>query len=213
MILTLQRLFGNKLPSELIEEIARVGTFREVPAEVELIDIGETIKGVPLLLSGVIKISREDALGDELLLYYLEEGESCSMTFSADFTQRKSKIRAVTELPCSLIMIPLPYTLQWTDQFPAWRNFIFQSYQKRIEELMDTLDSIAFDQLEKRLWDYLQEKARVTQQTHLALTHSSVAQDLHSSRVVISRLLKRLEKNQKIKLQRQGIALLPGDVT
>ena len=208
MIHALQTHFGPLFDDDFLEEIARVGTFREVPAGFELIDIGETIKGVPLLLSGVVKITREDANGDELLLYYLEQGDSCSMTFSADFAHRKSKIRATAELPSSLIMVPLAKTQRWMNDYPSWRNFVFYRYQKRMEELLETLDSIAFDQLEKRLWDYLQQKARVTQTKLLPMTHFSVAQDLHSSRVVISRLLKRLEKEQKIILHRQGIELV-----
>lgn len=209
MIAELTQHFGYAFEPSLIEEIARVGTLRSIPAGTEMIDIGQTIKGVPLMLSGAIKISREDANGDELLLYYLEEGDSCSLTFSVDFNERKSKIRAVAELPSTLVMLPLANTKQWAEDFPSWRNFIIKSYQNRLDELLDTLDSIAFDQLEKRLWDYLLEKKRITEQNNLPITHHSIALDLHSSRVVVSRLLKRMENEQKIKLHRQAIEILP----
>jgi CRP/FNR family transcriptional regulator len=161
-----------------------------------------------LMLHGAVKISREDSEGNELLLYYLEEGESCTMTFAWELGQQKSKIRAVTEMPSELIMVPLSVMENWSERYPSWRQFLFKSYQKRMDELLETLDSLAFDQLEKRLWNYLIEKKRVTKQTTLSITHQTIAQDLHSSRVVISRLLKRLENNQKISLHRNAIELI-----
>lgn len=208
MIVTLKNLFGKIFEEALLEEITRVGTLREVPADFELMDIGEPIKGVPLMLSGAIKISREDINGDELLLYYLEEGDSCTMTMAWEMGQQKSQIRAVTELPSQLIMVPLSAVEDWPSRFPSWRKFIFQSYHKRMEELLATVDSIAFDQLEKRLWAYLVEKKRVTKMNILSITHQTIAQEIHSSRVVISRLLKRLEVDQKIRLHRNAIELI-----
>ena len=208
MIVTLQNLFGKIFEKALLEEITRVGTLREVPADFELMDIGEPIKGVPLMLSGAIKISREDINGDELLLYYLEEGDYCTITMAWEMGQQKSQIRAVTELPSQLIMVPLSAVEDWSSRFPSWRKFIFQSYHKRMEELLATVDSIAFDQLEKRLWEYLVEKKRVIKVNTLSITHQTIAQEMHSSRVVISRLLKRLEVDQKIRLHRNAIELI-----
>jgi len=105
-------------------------------------------------------------------------------------------------------MVPLSALEQWASQYPSWRNFVVQSYHKRMEELLETVDSIAFNQLEKRLWDYLLEKKRVTKQQTLAITHQTIAQEINSSRVVISRLLKRLEMDQKILLERNAIQVL-----
>jgi CRP/FNR family transcriptional regulator len=208
VIVTLQNLFGKIFEKALLEEITRVGTLREVPADFELMDIGEPIKGVPLMLSGAIKISREDINGDELLLYYLEEGDYCTITMAWEMGQQKSQIRAVTELPSKLIMVPLSAVEDWSSRFPSWRKFIFQSYHKRMEELLATVDSIAFDQLEKRLWAYLVEKKRVIKVNTLSITHQTIAKEMHSSRVVISRLLKRLEVDQKIRLHRNAIELI-----
>ena len=207
MIIALKSLFGEIFEEALLEEITRVGTLRDVPADFELMDIGEPIKGVPLMLSGAIKISREDVNGDELLLYYLEEGDSCTMTMAWEMGQQKSQIRAVTELPSQLIVVPLTAVEDWSTRFPSWRKFIFQSYHKRMEELLATVDSIAFDQLEKRLWEYLLEKKRVVKANTLSITHQTIAQEMHSSRVVISRLLKRLEVENKIRLHRNAVEL------
>jgi len=124
VVVELKTLFGEIFEEELLEEITRVGTLRAVPADFELMDIGEPIKGVPLMLSGAIKISREDINGDELLLYYLEEGDSCTMTMAWEMGQQKSQIRAVTELPSQLIMIPLNAIEDWSSRFPSWRPLL-----------------------------------------------------------------------------------------
>ena len=208
MILELKQLFGAIFEDELIHEIAKVGTLREVPEDYMLIDIGEQIKGIPLMISGAIKIYRENANGDELLLYYLEEGDSCTLTYTLEMNASKSKIRAISELPSKLIMIPLKQMKVWEQQYPSWRNFLFRSYQIRMDELIETLDSLAFDGLEKRLMNYLTEKKRVNGKNELQITHQNIALELHSSRVVISRLLKKLELSGKIQLRRNEILMV-----
>jgi CRP/FNR family transcriptional regulator len=184
-----------------------VGTLKEIPENFMMIDIGERIKGVPLMISGAIKISRENEKGEELLLYYIEEGDSCTLTFASEMGTTKSKIRAVSELPSKLIMIPINQMENWEGKYPSWRKFLFRSYQIRMDEMVETLDSIAFDGLEKRLLDYITEKKRVNGKNELQITHQNIAQELHSSRVVISRLLKKLEQTGKIELKRNKIVI------
>jgi CRP/FNR family transcriptional regulator len=213
MMHSLKKQFGTVFEEALLNEIAQGGTFRDVPAETELMDIGELIKGVPLVVSGAVKISREDINGDELLLYYLEAGDSCSLTFAWEIGQLKSRIRAVTETPTKLIMIPHSRMELWSERYPTWRKFLLKSYQERMDELLDTLDSVAFDLLESRLWSYLVEKNRITQQNPISITHQNIAHDLYSSRVVISRLLKRLERAGKLELHRHAIELTSPSVT
>lgn len=208
MILELKKLFGNVFEEDLIQEIAKVGTLKEIPEDFMMIDIGEKIKGVPLMVSGAIKISRENENGEELLLYYLEEGDSCTLTFAWEMGETKSKIRAVSELPSKLIMVPIHRIQDWEAKYPSWRCFLFRSYQIRMDELIDTLDSLAFDGLQKRLMDYMAEKKRVNGKNELLITHQNIAQELHSSRVVISRLLKKLEQSGKIQLKRNKIVVI-----
>ena len=207
MILELKRLFGNIFEEALIQEITRVGTLKEIPENFMMIDIGERIKGVPLMISGAIKISRENEKGEELLLYYIEEGNSCTLTFASEMGTTKSKIRAISELPSKLIMIPINQMKNWEGKYPSWRKFLFRSYQIRMDEMVETLDSIAFDGLEKRLLDYITEKKRVNGKNELQITHQNIAQELHSSRVVISRLLKKLEQTGKIEIKRNKIVI------
>ncbi len=208
MIQEVKESYGHIFEDALIDEIAKVGTFKEVPEGYTLMDIGNTIRGMPLLISGAIKVLREDTNGDELLLYYLEKGDTCSMTMTCCMGDAKSEIRAIAETDAKLIMIPIRKMEEWMSAYKSWRNFVFESYHGRLMEMLQTLDSIAFDRMDMRLIDYLKEKARITNEDIIRNTHQEIAYDLHSSRVVISRLLKKLERMGKIELHRSHIKLL-----
>ena len=208
MIEELKKSYNHLFEDALINEIVQVGTFKEVPAGFKMMEIGSYVKAIPLLVSGVIKILREDTNGDELLLYYLEKGDTCSMTMTCCMGQTKSEIRAVVETDAKLIMIPVQKMEQWTANFTSWRNFVFESYHNRLNEMLHTIDSIAFDNMDQRLLNYLKEKARITRSKIIENTHQEIAYDLHSSRVVISRLLKKLENIGKIKLHRNYIQII-----
>jgi CRP/FNR family transcriptional regulator len=208
MIQELKASYGNLFEEPLVNEIAQVGTFKEVPAGHKLMEIGEYIKGMPLLISGVIKVLREDPDGDELLLYYLEQGETCSMTMSCCMGQARSEIRAIAETDAKLIMIPIRKMEEWTAKYRSWRNFVFESYNNRFNEMLHTIDNIAFLNMDERLISYLKEKARVNQDSIIRNTHQEIAYDLHSSRVVVSRLLKKLEKMGKIEIHRNYLKIL-----
>lgn len=208
MIQELKASYGNLFEEDLITEIAQVGTYKEVPAGHKLMEIGEYIKGMPLLISGVIKVMREDPDGDELLLYYLEQGDTCSMTMSCCIGQAKSEIRAIAETDAKLIMVPVRKMEEWTAKYRSWRNFVFESYNNRLNEMLQTIDTIAFLKMDERLVNYLREKARVNQDSIIRNTHQEIAYDLHSSRVVISRLLKKLEQMGKLEIHRNYLKIL-----
>lgn len=208
MIQELKNSYGQLFEDALINEILQVGTYKEVPAGFTLMEIGSYIKGMPLLVSGVVKIFREDNNGDELLLYYLEKGETCSMTMTCCMGQTKSEIRAIAETDAKLIMIPIQKMEIWTAQYKSWRNFVFESYHNRLNEMLHTLDSIAFNNMDERLLNYLKEKARVNKDNTIRNTHQEIAYELHSSRVVISRLLKKLENIGSIELHRNYIEII-----
>ena len=208
MIEELKKSYNDLFEDALINEIVQVGTFKEVPAGFKMMEIGAYIKAIPLLVSGVIKILREDTNGDELLLYYLEKGDTCSMTMTCCMGQTKSEIRAVVETDAKLIMVPVQKMEQWTATYTSWRNFVFESYHNRLNEMLYAIDSIAFNNMDQRLLNYLKEKARITQNKVIENTHQEIAYDLHSSRVVISRLLKKLENIGKIKLHRNYIQII-----
>ena len=208
MIKDLNHIYGGIFESALIQEINQVGTYREIEACTEIIRTGEYIKSIPLLLSGAIKVIREYDDGEELLLYYVEEGNTCSMSMSCCVEQRKSQIKAVAELDTLIIMIPIKKMEEWLGRYQSWRTFVFSNYQNRIEEVLQSLERVAFERLDERLEDYLKEKARINSEHSVFQTHKEIAEELHSSRVVISRLLKKLEQMGSIKLHRNHIELI-----
>ena len=208
MVQELKNSYGHLFEDALINDIIQVGTYKEVSAGDKMIEIGAYIKGMPLLVSGAIKILREDKNGDELLLYYLEKGDTCSMTMSCCMGQTKSEIRAIAETDTKLIMVPIQKMELWTSKYKSWRNFVFESYHNRLNEMLHTMDSIAFDNMDERLLNYLKEKVRINNDKTIRNTHQEIAYELHSSRVVISRLLKKLENMGRIKLHRNYIEIL-----
>ncbi len=208
MLHALQQSYGGLFEKALIEEINQVGTLREIPEGFMLIDFGQYIRSMPLLVSGAVKVFREDPEGNELLLYFLESGDTCAMTLNCCLGQTQSEIRAVAEMETKLIMIPIQKMEEWTGKYRTWRNFVFESYHNRLMELLESIDSIAFLRMDERLLKYLKEKVAINQSNILHTTHKEIAYDLHTSRVVISRLLKTLENNGAIKLHRNNIEVL-----
>lgn len=208
MIKELKEHYGHIFDAELLNEIDACAVLKEVPEGGKLMEIGDYIKSMPLLISGVVKILREDDNGDELLLYFLENGDTCAMTLNCCMTQTQSEIRAIAETDTKLVMIPIQKMEEWMAKYQRWRNFVLESYNNRLNELLETLDSIAFLNLDQRLLKYLKDKARVTNSTTINNTHQEIAYELHTSRVVVSRLLKKLENMHKIKLNRNHIQIL-----
>ena len=200
--------YGSLIEPALLEEINAVGMLKTIPEGEDVIRPGEYMKSMPLLLSGSIKIMRPDANGDELLLYHLEKGDTCAMTLSCCLGDKKSEIHAVTEMPTQLLMIPISKMEEWSSTYKTWRNFVFASYHARIMELLESVDNIAFNNMDERLENYLKDKIKILNSKHIYITHKEIALDLHTSRVVISRLLKKMENNHRIKLHRSFIEVL-----
>jgi CRP/FNR family transcriptional regulator len=199
--------YGDLFEEALLQEINYVGVYKEVSQGSTLIQVGQYINLMPLLISGAIKIFREDKEGDELLLYFLERGDTCTMTLSCCLGQKKSEIKAVAETDAKLIMIPIQKMEEWTSKYKSWRNFVFDSYHNRFMEILDTIDTIAFFNMDKRLLKYLKDKATVTKDKTIHTTHQEIAHELHTSRVVISRLLKTLESDNILELRRNRIRI------
>jgi CRP/FNR family transcriptional regulator len=204
----LTQAYGYIFEEALIDEIVKVATYKEFKADDYLIEIGDYIKTMPLLLEGAIKILREDENGDELLLYFLERGDTCAMTLTCCMGQSKSRIRAIAETKGAMVMIPVEKMEEWLTKFKTWRNFVFDSYNIRLMEMLEAIDTLAFMNLDERLYKYLTDKAKVIGDTEINTTHQVIAYEMHTSRVVISRLLKALELEGKIKLHRNKIEIL-----
>ncbi len=204
----IQERFPQISEPALQEAIASVGKLQSVTQGSILMDYGSYIQYVPLVIGGSIKVVREGEDGNELLLYYLGEGDTCSMSFSCCMTQKRSIIRTVAEEDTTFVAIPIEYVDAWMRDFTSWKNFVMTSYDNRIYELVQTIDSIAFKKMDDRLLEYLQRKAELKGTNKLSTTHQDIAYDLNASREGISRLLKQLEKNGQVKLGRNRIELV-----
>ena len=204
----LKQTYGFIFEEALIEEIAEVSLLRDFSEGDILIDFGDYIKKMPLLIEGAIKILREDFDEGVLLLYFIEKGDSCAMTMACCMGETKSEIRAVAETKGIVIMIPVHKMEEWLGKYKSWRNYVFNSYNNRLKEMLSAIDNLAFMKMDERLLNYLFDKSKINHSKEIHATHQEIAYDLHTSRVVISRLLKALENDNKIKLHRASIELL-----
>lgn len=204
----LKQKFAHIFDADLISEISEKGIFKTFKQNDIIIDVNQALKFIPLLLSGDIKILREDDAGNELLIYFLEAGETCAMSLTCCLGTTKSKIRAVAEKDSSLILIPVENMQKWFHHNASWREFILQSYQIRFDEMLETIDNLAFMKMDERLYQYLKNKVMLHGSKTINIKHQEIAEDLHTSRVVVSRLLKQLETEDKIKLGRNKIEIL-----
>ena len=204
----LEASYGYLFEDELLDEIQKAGIMKVVKQGDLMMDIGQSITAMPLLFNGAIKIMTEDEAGDELLLYFIEVGDTCAMTFSCCMGAGTSEIRAIAETDSEMLMIPIEKMDNWMARYRSWRSFILDSYHERLSELLETIDTLAFMKLDDRLMKYLRDKAMVTHDDLIHTTHQDIAQDLHTSRVVVSRLLKGMEKDGKISMNRNQIKVL-----
>lgn len=200
--------FQYVFDSEIIDGITNLASLNTFKKQDIIIDIGQELNFIPLLIQGNVKVLREDSNGHDLLLYVLETGDTCAMSLTCCMTKSRSKIRAVADEDVTVIMIPIATMRLWFNTNESWRNFILQSYQVRFDEMLETIDTLAFMKMDERLFKYLTDHVKLTASTTLEITHQEIAEDLHTSRVVISRLLKQLEKELKIELGRNRISVL-----
>lgn len=197
---------GYLFEEDLLQEIIDNGKVIHVSADEIMLDKGEELNFIPFVLNGSLKISR-DHDNDELLLYYIEPGDTCAMTLQASAKSKRSEVRVTALEDSVLLLIPKGFMEQWMEKYQSWRKYIIENYHSRMQELIETIDAIAFLRLDERLERYLVDQAKLKGSLEINHTHQQIAEDLHSSRVVISRLLKQLELNGRIKLFRNRIVL------
>lgn len=192
----LKNLFPH-FPAQLLEELERFSLRKTIPENMEILREGQFVKVIPVVVSGLIKVfTRSD--DKELLLYYIKPKESCIMSFSAGLKNQPSPVYAVTEEETDALLLPVDRLINWTLQFPEINSLFFHLFSLRYNELLDTINHILFDQLDKRLYDYLQKKAELTTNP-LKISHRQIASDLGTAREVISRVMKKLENEGKVR--------------
>jgi CRP/FNR family transcriptional regulator len=201
----LRQTFEPGLQRE-IESVSKLVYAREGDV---IIDLGKTVRTIPVLLKGTMKISRLDKDGNELLLYYVKASESCAMTFTCCMQHFPSEIKATAETDIEYWAIPITIMDEWLVKYPTWKTFVMQTIRSRFNELMNAIDQLAFQKLDERLVNYLKEKSRATGSSLMNLSHEDIAVDMASSREVISRLLKKLENDGRVLLYRNQIKIMP----
>ncbi len=194
---------------QLEQEFKDIGVKKFLPADTVLLQENSYIRSIPLVLSGSIRVMRQDEDGKEILLYYIKPGESCIMSFLAGIHDDTSKVRAVVEEKAEVIFIPVNKASEWIKTYPEWADFIFKLYHQRFEELLEVINAVAFQKLDDRIVELLRKKSEVYLSQELTITHQQLAEELGTTREVVSRLLKQMEKRQMVVLSRNKINLLP----
>lgn len=193
-----------------MKELEDKSRYHFLQAGETMMEVGQLVTHIPLVVNGIMKVSRIDDQGNELLLYYVNPKESCAMTFTCCMQQHPSEVKAVAEEDSEMLLVPIELMDQWITKYPTWKSFVMRTIRYRFHEMIMALDQIAFQSLDERLVHYLKQKAKTTGSALVNLSHEQIANDLASSRVVISRLLKRLENDKKVLLYRNQVKLLSG---
>ncbi len=191
----------------LLDEIKRFTRTKSIARETVLIQPGDEIIFVPVVQKGVLRIVRQDNDGREIFLYHLYPGQTCAMAINCCQSHRKSMVKAIAEEDTDVLQIPVNLVEEWF-RYPEWKAFVNSTYSTRFAELIDVIDLIAFSNMDKQVLHYLQERARAANTKALYITHQQIADELHTHREAISRLLRTMEQKALLKLGRNTIELL-----
>ncbi|MFN3999241.1 Crp/Fnr family transcriptional regulator [Algoriphagus sp.] len=208
---SLDKFLAHSFPQfemELKKEIRDSASLLTLPADTLMMDIGQKVEVIPLIVSGSVKVFREDEDDHELFMYYLGPGEACAITMICSAREGYSKIKAIPEEETTVIVVPITKLDLWMPKYKSWYYFVMDTYQDRFEELLKVVDGIAFHRMDERLIEYLEKNAEANQNPTVHKTHQRIAQELNSSREVITRLLKKLEQRGMVRVNRNQIELL-----
>lgn len=201
-------VFSTIFEKALLAELEANAILINVKAGQVMLNIGQSIRAVPLVLSGTFKVSRINDEGMELLLYYVKAGESCAMTFTCCMMAQASVVKGSAEEDSVLLCVPMHLMDTWMTQYPSWKRFVMTTILNRFTEVIRSIDEVAFKKMDDRLVNYLKEKSKATGSTLINLTHQQISEEMGTNRVVISRLLKQLENDKKLLIYRNQIKLL-----
>ena len=205
---TLEKVYSSLFESELLKEIAEKSMPITATAGQLLIKMGQTIKMVPMVLSGTLKVSRTNDDGQELLLYYVRQGEGCAMTFSCGMMSQVSLVKGTAEDDLTMLCIPVSTMEEWMTKYPSWKRFVMSTIVNEFIDVIKSVDDVTFKKMDDRLVNYLKEKSKIGGSSLINLTHQQIGDELGTNRVVVSRLLKKLEIDKRLLLYRNQIKLL-----
>lgn len=204
----LDNLIEFKSLPEIKEKLKDYGFIKTFAEGDIILNENAFIKAIPIVIRGNIKVMRTDDDGREILLYYIKAGESCIMSFLGGIHNDTSKVKAVAEEPSEILFIPIDKVTLLIKEYPEWLDYIFRLYHKRFEELLEVVNSVAFNKMDERLLNFIKKKCELTKAHTLYITHEQLANELGTARVVVSRLLKQMEENKLVILGRNKIHLI-----
>jgi CRP/FNR family transcriptional regulator len=205
---TLTRIAEFRSSPKLMEKLYEYSIIKSYPSGYVILDENTSIRSIPIVTRGSIKVIRTEEDGREILLYYIKAGESCIMSFLGGIHNETSKVKAEVEEDAEILFLPIEKVTLFIKEHPEWLNYIFRLYHKRFEELLDMINDIAFKKMDERLLDLLQKKQVLTKNAQIQITHEQLANELGTAREVVSRLLKQLEKEGVVQLGRNKIILM-----
>lgn len=192
---------------DLRQLLLQHGLEQSMPKGTELLREGQYVKVIPFVVEGVVKVISKYA-GKELLLYYIQPQESCIMSFTSALHQTPSQVFAMTDTDCELVLLPTTRLSEWMQAYPSLSALFFDQYSVRYQELIASVNHLLFDTMDVKVMQYLSNKIKLNGEVYVTLTHREIAQDLATSREVITRVLKKLELNGQIKIGTEGISLV-----
>ena len=204
----LEQIVEFRTSPELIAKLKQYSTEKMYREGEVILDENSSIRAIPNVTKGTLKVMRTEEDGREILLYYIKAGESCIMSFLGGMHDEKSKVKAEVEEDAEILFLPMEKVSLFIKEYPEWLDYIFRLYHKRFEELLEIINAIAFKKMDERLLNLLHKKEELSGSKILSITHEQLANELGTARVVVSRLLKQLEENGNLKLGRNKITLM-----
>lgn len=205
---SLSQVAEFKTSPELVEKLYQFSIVKQYKAGTVILNENSSIRSIPIVIRGTLKVIRTDEDEKEILLYYIKSGESCIMSFLGGMHNETSKVRAEVEEDAEILFLPMDKVSVFIREYPQWLDYIFRLYHKRFEELLDIVNAITFKKVDERLLSLLFKKQEIGGGKTLHITHEQLANELGTARVVVSRLLKQLEENGVVQLGRNKIKLM-----
>lgn len=196
-----------KSSNELVEKLYQNGISKKYQQGYIILEENASIRAIPIVMKGMMKVIRTEEDGLEILLYYIKAGESCIMSLLGGMHNEKSILKAEIEEESEILFLPVEKAVIFMKEYPEWVDYIFRLYHKRFEELLDIINAIAFKKIDERLLNLLHKKSELSHSNTVVTTHEQLANELGTARVVVSRLLKQLEDAGKLQLGRNKIIL------
>ncbi|HRP90535.1 MAG TPA: Crp/Fnr family transcriptional regulator [Edaphocola sp.] len=194
--------------TDLVQKLEQNGILKQYESGKVLLNEKAPIRSIPIVISGLLKVTKTEEDGREILLYFIKPGESCIMSFLGGIHNETSKVSAIAEEDSEILFLPIDKVSLFVKEFPQWTDYIFKLYHKRFEDLLEVVNAIAFKKVDERLLDLLEKLSELYQSKSISITHEQLAGKLGTARVVVSRLLKKLEEDGKVQLSRNKIVLL-----